>query len=116
MGSFPNGVDEIINFLAMTASGFDNRLQWVEEAMFKADLMNTPERWRTIDPRAFEARCLESGMRADDAESLTRYLVRSKNGGKLAPQKNYRSYRFPQPVSALNTADLPQQGFSKVTH
>ena len=41
----PNGISEILEFLAAMASGYDNHLKWNEVAKLKADLMNVRHRW-----------------------------------------------------------------------
>lgn len=98
MTDLPNGVDEIVEFLADMAKGYDNHLKWNEIAMFKADLMNATDRWRVIDPDVFKAACLREGMREVDAAELTDYLRRRKQGKRLVPDRSYRDHKFPAPV------------------
>jgi hypothetical protein len=41
----PNGISQILQYLAQMARGYDNRLKWNEVAKLKADLMNVRDRW-----------------------------------------------------------------------
>ena len=41
----PNGIPEILAYLAQTAAGYNNHLKWNEVAKLKADLMNARRRW-----------------------------------------------------------------------
>jgi hypothetical protein len=41
----PNGIPEILQYLAQTARGYGNHLKWNEVAKLKADLMNVRARW-----------------------------------------------------------------------
>lgn len=106
MTNLPNGVDKIVQFLADKAEGYNNVLKWNEVAMFKADLMNVPERWHAIDPAAFRAACVDAGMRAVDADELTDYLRRRKQGKRLVPVRSYRSHKFAYPVKVLNSPGI----------
>lgn len=101
MEKLPNGVEEIVKSLAKWARGYNNHLKWNEVAKFKADLMNATDRWLVIDPSDFRAACLEEGMRVEDADELTGYLVRRKQGKRLVPQRSYRDSRFLAPVTVL---------------
>lgn len=90
----PNGVDEIVEYLARKARGYDNHLKWNEQDKLKADLMNATERWRAITPERLRARALDAGMRAADADLIADYLRRRKQGRRLVPRASYRDFRF----------------------
>ncbi|WP_051668086.1 MULTISPECIES: hypothetical protein [unclassified Microbacterium] len=97
----PNGVGEIIDYLAMMARGYANRLKWNEQEKLKADLMNVPERWVVITPEKLRARAVWAGMRSEDADLIADYLRRRKQGRRLMPKAGYRDYRFGHSVDNL---------------
>lgn len=99
-GALPQSVDEVVIFLARWAKGYDNHLKWNEQAKFKADLMNTPERWRNVDAQLFRARCLSEGMRDIDVARLVDWLRKAQAGRRLVPLRSYRDHRFPLPSDA----------------
>jgi hypothetical protein len=70
----PPDVADIVEKLARQARGYNNHLKWNEQAMFKADLMNSPARWKAIDSSKFSAVCLERGMRTQDVDLLVEWL------------------------------------------
>ena len=90
-------VASIAEFLAMMARGYDNRLKWNEQDMFKADLMNAPQRWRSVDVKSFKGKCVAEGMRSEDATLLVDWLVKAKSGRRLIPSKSYRGFIFQPP-------------------
>ncbi|MEI3866630.1 hypothetical protein V6S02_05975 [Microbacterium sp. CCNWLW134] len=99
--NLPNGVDKILEYLAMMAQGYDNHLKWNEQAKLKADMMNVPDRWRVIDPAEFRAQALALGMRTEDADEITDYLKRRLQGRRLVPTRSYRDFKFTYPVDTL---------------
>jgi hypothetical protein len=96
----PSSVASIAEFLAMAAKGYNNRLKWNEQDMFKADLMNLRHRWRSVDAVAFRAKCLAEGMRREDVSLLVEWLKKAQAGRKLVPSKSYRTFHFNPPPEA----------------
>lgn len=94
----PNGVDELIEFLAGQARASGHHLKWNEKARLKADMMNVPERWLVITPDQLRGRALLAGMRDEDADEMADYLKRRKAGRRLVPARSYRAWRFPHSV------------------
>ncbi len=90
----PSSVQRIAEHLAMQARGYGNHLKWNEKAMMKADLMNVPQRWRTVDPASFGASLRSEGMREEDVAELLDYLTRAQAGRRLIPSRTYRDFRF----------------------
>lgn len=83
-------------FLANYAAAYDNHLKWNEEARFKADLMNSRQRWQAVDANAFFALLNELGMRLEDATMLTDYLRRTQAGRRVIANKAYRDFVWPE--------------------
>lgn len=90
----PDAVARIAEYLAGMARGYDNHLKWNEQAKFKADLMNSPERWRGVVPESFEAKLRSEGMREEDVAELVDWLRRAKAGRRLIPYRSYRGFTF----------------------
>lgn len=67
-GYLPNGIAEVLDYLAMMARGYDNHLKWNEVANLKGDLMNERDSWTCVPVDLISVRCLELGMRPDDAQ------------------------------------------------
>ncbi|QNA92705.1 MULTISPECIES: hypothetical protein [unclassified Microbacterium] len=97
----PNGVDEIIEYLARKARGYNNRLKWNEQEKLKADLMNEPNRWLVVTPERLRARAENAGMRSEDAALISDYLRRRKQGRRLVPKASYREFKFGYVVDTL---------------
>ena len=97
----PNGVDDILKFLASMARGYDNHLKWNEVAKLKADLMNVPERWLVIDPAVVRSHSLDLGMREEDVDEIVDLITRAKHGRRLIPAKTYRRHAFPHAVTVF---------------
>lgn len=97
----PNGVDRIVDYLARMARGYNNHLKWNEQEKLKADLMNEPDRWLVITPEQFRARAESAGMRPEDADLITDYLRRRKQGRRLIPKASYREFKFGYEVDTL---------------
>jgi hypothetical protein len=94
----PPGVEQILRCLAEKARGYGNRLKWNEVAKLKSDLMLVPERWSGIEAAAILRRCVQLGMRGQDARDISQFVERRQRGGRLVPRRSYQGYRFNQPV------------------
>ena len=97
----PNGVDEIIEYLAEYAKGYGNHLKWNEFAKLKADMMNVPSRWLVITLAQLREKALAEGMRPEDVDEMVDYLERRKEGRRLVPTRGYRDFRFAHEVDTL---------------
>lgn len=97
----PNGVAEIVDYLARHARGYNNHLKWNEVAKLKADLMHVPERWLVIDPEAVRSRGIELGMREEDVDEVFELVSKAKEGRRLFPQRSYKKFKFLHPVTVL---------------
>jgi hypothetical protein len=94
----PNGIAEILEYLATRASGYDNHQKWNEVAQLKADLMNVRQRWIGVSVDSIRARCLELGLRTEDVREIVELVAKAQAGRRLVPQATYRNFRFQQPV------------------
>jgi hypothetical protein len=90
----PNGIPEILQYLAQMARGYDNHLKWNEVAKLKADLMNVRDRWLGVPGSVIADRCRALGMRDEDVTQIASLVTRAQEGRRLVPQKSYRDYRF----------------------
>lgn len=94
----PNGIPEILEYLAVMAKGYNNHLKWNEVDKLKADLMNARARWHGVSVLQVTDRCRALGMRAEDVATIADLITRAQEGRRLVPGKTYRAYRFNQPV------------------
>ena len=94
----PNGIPEILEYLATMARGYDNHLKWNEVAELKADLMNVRHRWAGVSVDSIRARCLDLGLRTEDVREIVELVAKAQAGRRLVPQATYRNFRFRQPV------------------
>jgi hypothetical protein len=90
----PNGVDEILEYVAGMAAGYSSGLKWNEEDKLKADMMNRPDRWATITVEHVRARCRQLGMRPKDVDTIAEFLKRRKEGRRFNVRSSYRTFHF----------------------
>ena len=89
----PNGIPEILQYLAQMARGYDNHLKWNEVAKLKADLMNVPTRWLEVSVSEIADRCRTLGMRDEDVATVVDLVKRAQ--------------RLPLPVPGEITLSAP---------
>ena len=94
----PNGISEILQYLAQTAGGYGNHLKWNEVAKLKADLMNVRARWLGVSVSEIADRCRALGMRDEDVAEVTDLVKKAQEGRRLVPQRTYRDFRFNPPA------------------
>ena len=90
----PNGIDGILELVAAMAAGYSFGLKWNEEDKLKADMMNRPDRWRTVTVTQARAKCRQLGMRAQDVDTITDFVQRHKSGRKFNVRSSYRAFKF----------------------
>lgn len=90
----PNGVEEILEYIANWAAGYSSGLKWNEEDKLKADMMNRPERWAPITVEQVRAKCRALGMRPDDIDTIAGFLQRRKEGRRFNVRSSYRTFHF----------------------
>jgi hypothetical protein len=94
----PDGVREILQYLAQMAQGYGNHLKWNEVAKLKADLMNVRDRWLRVSVSEISDYCRTLGMRDEDVTDIATLVKKAQDGRRLVPQRTYRDFRFNQPV------------------
>jgi hypothetical protein len=94
----PNGISEILEYLAQMARGYDNHLKRNEVAKLKADLMNARIRWTGVPVSEIATQCRTLGMRDEDVTEIATLIRKAQEGRRLVPQSSYRSFRFHQPI------------------
>lgn len=92
--TLPSDIVKILEHLALLARGYNNHLQWNEEARLKADLMHSRRYWGGFPPSVVRAKCVELGMRSEDASLIEELVARAQAGRRLVPQRSYRGSRF----------------------
>lgn len=90
----PNGIDGILEYVAGMAAGYSSGLKWNEEDKLKADMMNRPERWRSVTVEQVRAKCRELGMRPNDVDTIAGFLQRRKEGRRFNVRSSYRTFQF----------------------
>ncbi len=90
----PNGVEEILENIALWAAGYSNGLKWDEEDKLKADMMNRPQRWSSVTVDQVRAKCRELGMRPNDVDTVANLLQRRKDGHSFRVTSSYRDFYF----------------------
>lgn len=94
----PNGIPEILQYLAQMAQGYDNHLKWNEVAKLKGDLMNMRARWQGVPVSEIASQCRALGMRDEDVTEVTNLISKAQEGRRLVPQSSYRGFSFNQPL------------------
>ncbi|WP_460997748.1 hypothetical protein [Trueperella pyogenes] len=89
----PNGIDDILEYVAQMAAGYSSGLKWDEEEKLKADMMNRPKRWAPVTVNQVRAKCKELGMRPNDVDTVAGFLQRRKEGRSFRV-KTYRDFHF----------------------
>ena len=107
--TLPTDIVKILEFLASMARGYSNRLKWNEEAMLKADLMNSRGYWLGIPAPAIRAKCAALGMRQEDVDLVADLVTRAQQGRRLVAQRGYREHRF-QHERPEQTEHPPRRG------
>ena len=74
----PNGIPDILEYLARTARGHDNHLKSNEVAKLKADLMNVRSRWLEVSVSEIADRCRALGMGDGDVATVTDLVRRTQ--------------------------------------
>lgn len=92
--SLPNGIDDVLGYVAAWAAGYDSGLKWNEEDKLKADMMNRPDRWVNVTVEQVRAKCKELGMRPNDVDTVAGLLQRRKDGRRFNVRSGYKDFTF----------------------
>lgn len=90
----PNGVDDVLEYVASMAAGYSSGMKWNEVDKLKADMMNRPDRWRSITVQQVRRKCQDLGMRGDDVDTIASLLQRRKDGRRFNVHSSYRTFEF----------------------
>lgn len=90
----PNGVDEVLAYIAGMAAGYSSGLKWNERDKLKADMMNRPQRWCPITVDQVRTKCRDLGMRPNDVDTIAGLLQRQKEGRRFNVRSSYRTFHF----------------------
>lgn len=90
----PNGVDKVLEYLAMTAQKFGTDIEWHEEQKLKADMMHRPERWASVTVKQVRERSRALGLSPNDVDTICGYLQRRKDGRRFAVDRSYWGFTF----------------------
>lgn len=94
LAPLPNGVDDILEYVAGMAAGYSSGLKWNEEDKLKADMMNRPDRWASITVDQVRAKCRALGMCGADVDTIAGFLQRRKEGRRFNVRSSYRTFQF----------------------
>ncbi|WP_062078804.1 hypothetical protein [Demequina globuliformis] len=94
LDQLPNGVDQILEHVALIAAGYSSGLKWNEEEMLKSDMMMRSDRWGPITVDQLRAKCRGLGMRPNDVDTVAGLLQRRKDGHRFTVQSTYRGFQF----------------------
>ena len=90
----PEDVERILEHIAHMATGYSTGLKWNEEDKLKADMMNRPQRWKSVTVEQVRSKCRELGMSPADADTVAGYVQRRKEGRRFNVQSSYRTFHF----------------------
>jgi hypothetical protein len=90
----PNGIDDILAYVADMAAGYSTGLKWNEEDKLKADMMNRPDRWLPVTVEQVRAKCRQFGMSPKDVDTVADLVQRRKDGRRFNVRTSYRTFRF----------------------
>jgi hypothetical protein len=91
----PDDLNQILEYIAMMAKVYSSGLKWNEVAKLKSDMMKVRERWapHRAPVQAVRVKCLESGMSAQDTDTVIDLLRKTQAGKRLVPQRTYRDFK-----------------------
>ncbi|UVY83218.1 hypothetical protein NLU66_13490 [Brachybacterium sp. NBEC-018] len=90
----PAGVEDVLQYLAMTAAEFGTDMEWHEEQKLKADMMHRPDRWRVVTVEQVRDRARALGLSPNDVDTICGYLQRRKDGRWFQVGRSYRGFAF----------------------
>lgn len=93
-GSLPEGVEDVLQYLALTAQEFGTDMEWHEEQKLKADMMHRPDRWAPVTVKQVRERCRALELSPNDVDTIAGYLQRRKDGGRFRVDRSYRGFQF----------------------
>lgn len=90
----PDDVEDVLQYLAMTASEYGTDMEWHEEQKLKADMMHRPDRWAAVTVKQVRDRARALGLSPNDRDTIGGYLQRRKDGRRFSIDRSYRIFAF----------------------
>ncbi|MFU0546806.1 hypothetical protein ACV24M_02115 [Gardnerella piotii] len=95
LGKLPNGISDILSYLAGMADGYSQGMKWNEVEQLKSDLMECPARWEAVTTEQIKQECLHLGMKLTDIDKITELLARRQHGNTFNLSKSsYKGFKF----------------------
>ncbi|WP_217427750.1 hypothetical protein [Gardnerella vaginalis] len=95
LGKLPNGISDILSYLAGRADGYSQGMKWNEVDQLKSDLMECPKRWEAVTPEEVRQECLHLNMKLADVDKITELVTRRKQGRTFNLSKSsYKGFKF----------------------
>lgn len=95
LGKLPNGISDILSYLAGMADGYSQGMKWNEVDQLKSDLMECPKRWEAVTPKEVRQECLHLNMKLADVDQITELVTRRKQGRTFNLSKSsYKGFKF----------------------
>lgn len=92
--SLPEGVEDVLQYLAMASAEFGTDMEWHEEQKLKADMMHRPDLWASVAVKQVRERCRALGLSPNDVDTIGEYLRRQKDGRRFNLSHRYRNFQF----------------------
>jgi hypothetical protein len=91
----PNGISEILSYLAGMADGYSQGMKWNEVNQLKSDLMECPKRWETVNLKHVKQECLHLDMKLSDVDQITELVTRRQQGKTFnLPKGRYKGFKL----------------------
>ncbi|MFU0524794.1 hypothetical protein ACMZ8M_04170 [Gardnerella pickettii] len=95
LGKLPNGISDILSYLAGMADGYSQGMKWNEVEQLKSDLMECPARWEAVTTEQIKQECLHLNMKLADVDQITELVTRRKQGRTFNLSKSsYKGFKF----------------------
>ncbi|PNS43988.1 hypothetical protein HXT49_03610 [Gardnerella sp. KA00225] len=95
LGKLPNGISDILSYLAGMADGYSQGMKWNEVEQLKSDLMECPARWEAVTTEQIKQECLHLGMKLTDIDKITELVARRQHGNTFNLSKSsYKGFKF----------------------
>lgn len=97
LGKLPNGISDILSYLASRADGYSQGMKWNEVDQLKSDLMECTARWKEVTTEQIKQECLHLGMKLTDIDKITELVTRRQQGRTFnLSESSYKGFKFKQ--------------------
>ena len=95
LGKLPNGISDILSYLAGMADGYSQGMKWNEVEQLKSDLMECPARWEAVTTEQIKQECLHLGIKLTDIDKITELVACRQHGDTFNLSKSsYKGFKF----------------------